>query len=212
MTVEALRARFMAEGLERPDLDADPFVQFEKWFGQATEAQIPEANAMSLATVNDRGQPSLRTVLLKTFDARGFVFFTNYDSRKSREMAVNPRVALLFAWVGLGRQVKIIGDAARISNAESLAYFATRPRGSQIGAWASPQSHVIHSRALLDAKVDEIKRKFREGRIPLPSFWGGYRVTPRAIEFWQARENRLHDRFLYSRQADTDWSIERLAP
>jgi pyridoxamine 5'-phosphate oxidase len=151
-------------------------------------------------------------VLLKIYDERGFVFFTNYDSRKARQIAGQSRVALLFPWAALGRQVKITGQANRIPLMESVKYFATRPRGSQIGAWASPQSEVITSRALLEAKFDEMKRKFAKGEVPLPSFWGGYRVAPETIEFWQARESRLHDRFLYSRDAEGRWQIERLAP
>ena len=148
---------------------------------------------------------------MKLYDESGFVFFTNYESDKARQIAVNDRVAMLFPWVGLGRQVKIVGTAEKIPTAESMKYFATRPRGSQIGAWASPQSRVISSRSLLDAKVDEIKRKFATGEVPIPDFWGGYRITPFEIEFWQARDSRLHDRFIYSRR-NQGWDIERRAP
>jgi pyridoxamine 5'-phosphate oxidase len=207
----ALRARFMAEGLDRERLDADPIRQFQCWYQQAIDARLPEPNAMSLATVAADGQPSLRTVLLKLYDADGFVFFTNYDSRKAKEMDANGRVALLFPWVALARQVKILGRAARIPTAESLRYFMTRPRGSRIGAWSSPQSQVISSRSLLEEKVAEMKRRFGDGDIPLPHFWGGYRVVPESIEFWQGRDSRLHDRFRYSRDAD-GWRVERLAP
>lgn len=211
MNPEQFRRLAMDQGLSRAQLDEDPLRQFERWYQDAIDVQLPEPNAMSLATVSADGQPSLRTVLLKLYDARGFVFFTNYASRKARDMTANPAVALLFPWVSLGRQVKISGTATKISFTESLRYFASRPRGSQIGAWASPQSQVIKTRALLDAKVNELKRNFADGHIPLPSFWGGYRVNPRTIEFWQARENRLHDRFVYRRE-DDHWRIERLAP
>jgi pyridoxamine 5'-phosphate oxidase len=209
---EELRAQWMASGLTRSGLESDPFRQFEIWYGQAIDSGIPEPNGFSLATVDAQGQPWLRTVLLKIYDRQGFVFFTNYDSRKAGQIAGNPRVAMLFPWVGLARQVKITGRAERIPMAESMKYFTTRPRGSQIGAWASPQSQVISSRSLLEAKVDEIKRKFAQGEVPLPSFWGGYRVRPESIEFWQGRENRLHDRFIYRRVEEDGWHIERLAP
>ncbi len=207
----ALRERFMATGLDEATLDADPLRQFQQWYQQAIDARLPEPNAMSLATVDPDGQPSLRTVLLKLYDADGFVFFTNYESRKARQMDHNDRVALLFPWVALARQVKILGRATRIPTGESLRYFATRPRGSRIGAWSSPQSQVISSRSLLEEKVAEMKRRFGDGEIPLPHFWGGYRVVPVSIEFWQGRESRLHDRFRYTRIAD-GWRIERLAP
>jgi pyridoxamine 5'-phosphate oxidase len=199
-------------GLKRADLDADPFRQFQKWFQQVAESGILEPNAMSLATVSASGQPSLRTVLLKLYDERGFVFFTNYSSRKAQDIASNPRVAVLFFWAALGRQVKITGTAAKIPLVESMEYFATRPRGSQLGAWASPQSQIISSRSLLEAKFNEMAGKFADGHIPLPSFWGGYRVVPESIEFWQAREHRLHDRFLYSHDEADNWHIERIAP
>jgi pyridoxamine 5'-phosphate oxidase len=204
----------MAGGLKRADMDPDPYREFEKRFALAIESGIPEPNAMSVATVDEHGQPWVRTVLLKTYDERGFVFFTNYESRKARHIAQHPRVALSFPWFALGWEVKITGEAKRVSFTESARYFASRPRGSQIGAWASPQSQVITSRSLLDAKVEELKRKMHKHEVPLPAFWGGFRVRPSTIEFWQARDNRLHDRFLYTRDADIEsgWHIERLAP
>jgi pyridoxamine 5'-phosphate oxidase len=210
---EEIRDQGMAVGLRRADLDPDPYREFETRFTLAIESGIPEPNAMCLATVDEDCQPWVRTVLLKTYDARGFVFFTNYESRKAQHIAGNPRVALSFPWFALGWEVKVTGEAVRVSFAESAKYFATRPRGSQIGAWASPQSRVISSRSLLDAKVAEMMQKLHDQEVPLPSFWGGYRVQPSTIEFWQARTNRLHDRFLYSRtETDGGWRIERLAP
>lgn len=202
----------MQQGLVRSALDPDPVRQFEQWFTVAIDSGIPEPTAMCLATVSSDGQPWQREVLLKIFDQQGFVFFTNYSSRKAEQIATNPKVSLLFPWHALGRQVKITGEAGKIPAAESLKYFITRPRGSQIGAWASPQSQVIKSRALLDSIVDEMKQKFTSGHIPLPPHWGGYRVFPDSVEFWQGRENRLHDRFLYRRLTEGDWSIARLAP
>lgn len=202
----------MAQGLPRASLDADPIRQFEQWYQAAIATGIPEPNAMSLCTVDASGQPFARTVLMKLFDHRGFVFFTNFESRKAQQIAGNPKVALLFPWVALARQVQITGQAQRISSLDSLTYFTTRPRGSQIGAWASPQSQVITSRSLLESKVAEMKQRFADGEIPLPDFWGGYRVVPNLIEFWQGRESRLHDRFVYSRERGDTWHIDRLAP
>ena len=210
-TPEELCKYWMVDGLPRQSLDPDPIKQFERWYKQATDSGIAEPNAMSLATVDANAQPWLRTVLLKLFDEAGFVFFTNYESAKAEQIAVNNRVGLLFPWVALGRQVQISGMAEKIPAVESMKYFASRPRGSQIGAWASPQSQVISSRSLLVTKVDEIKRKFARGDVPLPSFWGGYRVRPFEIEFWQARDSRLHDRFVYTKK-EGGWSIERRAP
>ena len=211
MDISDMRRDFESEGLDREALDPDPNRQFETWFEEARLAGILEPNAMSLATSGADGLPDLRTVLLKYFDNRGFVFYTNYGSRKARELAENPRAALLFPWIGLNRQVIIQGQVEKVSKAESLRYFSSRPRGSQIGAWVSDQSQVISSRGLLEQKVAEIKRKFGDGEIPLPSFWGGYRVVPERIEFWQGRPSRLHDRFEYLRQ-NNDWHIQRLQP
>jgi pyridoxamine 5'-phosphate oxidase len=212
MNLDQLRQKYMSEGLELEALNPDPFQQFQRWFSDAIDSGLPEPNAMSLATVDRDGQPWQRIVLLKLVDAEGLVFFTNYESRKAAQITDNPRVGLLLPWQALGRQVQVTGRAERISAAESMRYFATRPRGSQLGAWASPQSRVISSRSLLLAKVEEMKRKFAEGEIPLPSFWGGYRVVPEVFEFWQAGEYRLHDRFVYTRSGEGGWSIERLAP
>ena len=213
MDIGNLRKEYTLKGLRREQLDRDPFKQFELWFQQACAANLPEPNAMSLATVSATGKPSQRMVLLKYFDRQGLVFFTNYESTKARQIEENPQVSLLFFWIALERQVQISGTAAKISTAESLKYFATRPRGSQIGAWCSQQSTAISSRKMLELKFDEIKRKFHNQEIPLPSAWGGYRVIPYSFEFWQGRSNRLHDRFLYSRSdAESTWDIQRLAP
>ena len=212
MNTEALRRELMAKGLLRDDLCPDPIKQFEQWYAQTVETDLAEPSAMSLATVDAEGQPWQRIVLLKLFDEKGFVFFTNYASRKAEQIAANSKVSLLFPWQAMGRQVKVTGEAEKISTAESVKNLATRPRGSQIGAWASHQSQVIKSRAILDAMFDEIKHKFMDGDVPLPSFWGGYRVTPETIEFWQARDSRLHDRFMYRQEETARWFIERLSP
>ena len=212
MNVSDLRCSLTPASLEREDLDDDPIVQFESWFREACDADYVDPNAMSLATVDEANRPSSRTVLLKYFDDRGFVFFTNLESAKAVHIEENANVALLFFWRELGRQVSIQGTAAKIPTRETLKYFATRPRGSQIGAWVSAQSSVISSRSLLEAKFDELKRSFADKEVPLPSFWGGYRVSPIEIEFWQGRRNRLHDRFLYKLQEGGDWSVDRLAP
>lgn len=209
--VADLRREYCRQGLRRSTLDADPFAQFRKWINEAIAAGLPEPNAMVLSTTDGK-RPSSRTVLLKAHDGRGFVFFTNYDSRKARDIAADAHVSLLFPWFPIERQVGIIGIAEKITAAESLAYFVSRPHGSRLGAWVSHQSSVISSRTLLEMKWQEMKRKFQQGDIPLPSFWGGFRVVPSEIEFWQGRENRLHDRFRYVRDAQNAWTIERLAP
>ncbi len=211
MDVSDLRRSAEQRELTRKDLKNDPFKQFEEWFELACEVVQFDPNAMSMCSVDADKRPYTRTVLLKSFDEGGFVFYTNYESRKARHMDANPEVSLLFFWRELGRQIGIRGSVEKLTAAESLKYFASRPRGSQLGAWVSPQSSTITSRALLKNKFEEIKQKFANKEVPLPSFWGGYRVVPREIEFWQGRDDRLHDRFLYSRDGD-DWSLERLAP
>ena len=209
---EEIKQDFSREPLERRNLHADPLVQFETWFGEACDEGIPAPNAMTLATVCSDASPTARTVLLKIYDRNGFVFFTNYGSRKASQIKVNPEVALLFPWFSMGRQVSVTGSASRISSSASLKYFLSRSRGSQLGAWTSEQSSVISSRDILETTLAQMKRKFTEGEIPLPSFWGGYRVQPKTIEFWQSRPDRLHDRFQYTRQSDNSWTIDRLAP
>ena len=212
MNIAELRREYTKECLRREHLDPNPFAQFRRWIDQACNAELLEPNAMTLATVDPAGQPWTRTVLMKGFSEQGFLFFTNYESQKSQQIAQNQRVSLLFPWLALERQAIINGRAEKITPAESYRYFKTRPEGSQVGAWASPQSQVIPSRKLLELKWDEIKRKFAGEKIPLPSFWGGFRVIPHHIEFWQGGTNRIHDRFLYRRQGDDSWHIERLAP
>lgn len=207
-----LRRDYRRQALRRADLDADPVAQFRRWFDQAVAAALDEPNAMVLGT-SDGVRPSARTVLLKAFDERGFVFFTHYESRKASEIAAHPEVSLLFPWYGLERQVAILGRAERISAAESLAYFLSRPFGSRLGAWVSQQSAVIGSRSILEMQWQAMQRRFADGQVPLPPAWGGLRVVPFEFEFWQGRENRLHDRFRYRRpQPGTAWIIERLAP
>ena len=212
MDLSEFRKEYSSRGLHRADLDADPTEMFARWFAQATELKVHEPNAMTLATISPEGLPSQRTVLLKAFDSKGFTFFTNYSSRKAAHIAANPSVCILFPWITLERQVIVQGRVEKVSTAESLKYFATRPRDSQIGAWVSNQSEVISSRKILLQKLEEIKTRFRDGEIPLPSFWGGYRVVPETIEFWQGGPARVHDRFLYTRQADGSWEIDRLSP
>jgi len=205
------RREYTLGGLHRKDISDSPFEQFEKWFSEAVKANIPDPCAMTLATVSATGKPTQRTVLLKTFDEKGFVFFTNYNSLKAKQIGENPNVSLLFPWTELERQIEINGTAEKISTAESLKYFITRPRGSQLGAWASNQSSHISSRATLENQLKKMKQRFTEGEIPLPDFWGGFRVVPETIEFWQGGEDRLHDRFEYTRD-DSSWVINRLEP
>ena len=199
------------EPIHKADLDADPYLTFSQWFAKARDTDIVEPNAMSVATCAG-GEVSTRMVLMKYWDTDGFVFFTNYGGRKAQQIRENPNVALLFYWECLHRQVRIEGAAQRTSMAESLKYFSTRPRGSQLGAWCSEQSTTISSRDVLRSKLDEIKRKFANREIPLPSMWGGFRVVPRRIEFWQQGADRLHDRFVYEKNNSESWSLQRLAP
>ena len=207
--LSSLRKEFLQSGINKEDLKSSPVEQFSLWFSQAMEADIVEPSAMSLATSDD--SIGIRTVLLKYFDEKGFVFYTNYESKKSIQMQKNPQAAILFPWLALERQVKIIGKVEKISKLESLKYFSSRPKGSQIGAWASEQSSRISSRSILIEQFESMKKKFSNGEIPLPEFWGGYRVIPQSIEFWQGRANRLHDRFIYERE-EGEWTISRLSP
>lgn len=214
MDIGNIRHDFTAhKPLRRRDLPVNPLRQFERWFQDALAAKIAEPNGFVLATTDGNAMPSQRAVLLKYFDESGFVFYTNYHSRKAQEIAVNAQVSALFPWFSLQRQVKIQGRAEKVSRQQTLKYFLSRPRGSQIGAWTSPQSQVINSRSLLLQQWEKMKGKFAAAEIPLPDFWGGYRICPQSIEFWQGQPNRLHDRFLYQRTADRkSWTIQRLAP
>jgi pyridoxamine 5'-phosphate oxidase len=209
--LQDMRREYKQNELDEISVDETPFTQFQKWFQEVLNAQVLEPNAMILATSSLDNIPNIRAVLLKIFDEKGFVFFTNYQSDKAKEIEQNPNVALEFLWLDLERQVRIIGKCEKISYAESFAYFTKRSRGSQIGAWASHQSSIISSRDLLSMALLKMKEKFKNGEIPLPDFWGGYRVVPSKVEFWQGRESRLHDRILYTRNGDK-WEISRLAP
>lgn len=211
MDLSDFRKEYSDRGLHRKDLLADPVEQFATWFRHAIDLRLHEPNAMSLATVDERGMPGQRTVLLKAFDTRGFVFFTNYTSRKAAHLETNPRASLLFPWITVERQIIVQGRVEKTTEEESLGYFVSRPRDSQIGAWVSHQSAVIGSRVELEEKLAEIRARFPEGDIPLPPFWGGYRVIPETIEFWQGGAARLHDRFIYTREG-SGWRIDRLSP
>jgi len=211
MSIADLRKEYTLAGLTEQDLDRDPIEQFKKWLQQAIEV-LPEPNAFVLATADKTGRPSARVVLLKGVDERGFTFFTNYESRKGRELAENPQAAMVFYWAPLERQVCITGDISRLSHEESEAYFKSRPRGNRLGAWASKQSQPVPSRAELENRMRELETRYPGDDIPLPAFWGGYLLAPTRIEFWQGRPNRLHDRFCFSREAAKPWRLERLSP
>jgi len=211
MSIADLRRDYRSHVLIEDEASADPLTQFRQWFDDAIRAELLEPNAMTLATVTPSGDPAARTVLLKGLDDTGFVFFTNYDSAKGRHLSGHPRACLLFFWGELERQVRVTGHVERLPEEESLAYFRSRPRGSQLGAWASPQSRVIPSREVLDGRLADLEAQYADAEIPLPPFWGGYRVVPDAVEFWQGRPSRLHDRLLYTR-AGGEWTRVRLAP
>ncbi|PYJ30564.1 MAG: pyridoxamine 5'-phosphate oxidase [Verrucomicrobia bacterium] len=208
----ASRYEHIGKGLRRSDLNPDPIKQFANWFTTAIETGIGDVNAMSLATAGQDAKPSVRIVLLKSFDEDGFVFFTNYESEKGKQLEANPYAALGFYWIELDRQIRISGKVDKTSRKESQTYFRSRPVGSQLSAWASRQSAVLDGRRVLDARMEEMNERFADKRVPLPPHWGGYRLKPDNMEFWQGRSNRLHDRFRYTRQSDGSWLIERLAP
>lgn len=214
MEIAQLRKEYTRDGLSEADMPAHPITLFQTWLQQAIEAGVLEPNAMSLATAGMDHLPNLRTVLLKKVDTSGLVFFTNYSSEKARELEANPQAAALFPWLPLERQVKFQGSVEKISKKESLEYFLSRPFGSQLGAWVSRQSSIITSRKILEMKLAEMKQKFSEGKVPLPSFWGGYRIKPCVVEFWQGGPHRLHDRIAYRKVSATgdSWEMSRLAP
>jgi len=210
--LSSMRKEYTTKGLKKEDLLKSPFKQFEKWFNEAVDVDLLEPNAFTLATVGSDLKPSQRTVLLKMYDESGFVFFSNYGSKKSRQIEQNQNVSAHFAWLGLERQIRIEGKIEKISKTESLKYFLSRPKGSQIGAWVSHQSRVVNSRSILEAKFEEIRNRFTKGEIPFPSFWGGYIIKPDFFEFWQGGHDRLHDRFIYELEDDDSWEINRLEP
>ena len=211
MSLADLRKDYSLSGLLEKDLARDPFRQFDKWFQEAVAAKLVEPNAMTLATATKDGRPSARTVLLKGVDGRGFVFYSNYESRKGREIAENPRASLVLPWIGLERQVIVEGTLVKVSREESAAYFHSRPRASQLGAWVAQQSSIITGRAVLEDAMKALEKKHAGAEVPVPPAWGGYRLTPESVEFWQGRRSRLHDRLRYRREAG-EWIVERLAP
>jgi pyridoxamine 5'-phosphate oxidase len=211
-TIADLRKDYTLQGLSETDVDPNPFIQFKQWFDQALAAQLTEPNAMTIATATLDGKPSARMVLLKDFDQRGFVFYTNYNSQKGQELAQNPQASLVFWWAELERQVRISGQIEKVSDKESDEYFYSRPFDSRLGAWASHQSQVIETREVLEQQMQELQIKYRDREVQRPPHWGGFRVIPREIEFWQGRSNRLHDRLRYTLLEDGSWKIERLSP
>jgi pyridoxamine 5'-phosphate oxidase len=212
LDLAGLRREYETQGLRRADLHHDPIEQFATWFSTAVSSALPDVNAISLATATPDGKPSARVVLLKGFDQRGFVFFTNYHSSKGRELDANPHASFVIYWVQLERQIRVAGRVEKTSRGESEIYFRSRPRGSQLGAWVSHQSEVIDARRILEGRLAEMTERFAGREIELPPHWGGYRIVPETFEFWQGRANRLHDRFRYIRVGDGTWRIDRLAP
>lgn len=212
LDLASLRREYETQGLRRADLHSNPIEQFSTWFSTAVSSALPDANAISLATATPAGKPSVRVVLLKGFDERGFVFFTNYRSEKGRELEANPAAAFAIYWVQLERQIRVVGRVEKTTRAESLAYFHSRPRGSQLGAWVSHQSEVIDARRILEGRLAEMTERFAGSEIELPPHWGGFRIVPNEMEFWQGRANRLHDRFRYTRRENNSWLLDRLAP
>jgi pyridoxamine 5'-phosphate oxidase len=211
-SIADLRKDYSLQDLTEKDVDPNPFKQFKTWFSHAVEAQLTEPNAMTLATCTPDGQPAARMVLLKDVDEQGFVLFTNYNSHKGQELAINPQATLVFWWAELERQVRVVGTVEKISSAQSDSYFEVRPSKSRLGAWASNQSEVIASREILEQQLKDFERHYENQEVPRPPHWGGYRVIPQKIEFWQGRSSRLHDRLLYSRLEYGSWKIERLSP